>query len=333
LILNPPIIALISGSILLSFFSLYASLIGVRIILWWDIGSGSERQLILERKTYLISTLLTYLLVIEFLSLFLYVYTADALHEVFVGAMCAAGSLNAGPCGYLTLVVKLLNVMLCGTWLIVNAIDNRGFDYPLIRQKYKLLLFISLMLTLEAFLQFDYFSSLRANVITSCCGTLFSESQTTLMGDLSAISPGWGKIVFFVSFLLTVRLGAYFLWTRKGARMFSTSGLWFFLFSIVALISFVSVYYYELPTHHCPFCILQKEYHFVGYPLYLTLLAGGVMGASVGILDRLKGPDSLREIIPSAQRKLCMGSLICFALFMALAVYPMVSSSFKLETG
>ncbi len=330
MILNPAIIALIGGSILLSFYSLYASLIGVRILRWWDIRSGSERQLALERKTYLVSTLLAYLVAVEFLSLFLFIHTADALHEVFVGAMCAAGSLNAGRCGYATLVVKIVSVMLCGSWLIVNAVDNRAFDYPLIRQKYKLLLAVSLLLTVEALLQFGYFSSLKANVITSCCGTLFSAAQEGVMGDLAAVSPGWGRVVFFASFLFAVGAGIYFLRTRKGARLFSAAGLWFFAFSIVALISFISVYYYELPTHHCPFCILQKEYHFIGYPLYFTLLAGGVSGVGVGILDRLRGPDSLKEIIPSAQRRLCLASLVCFALFAAVAVYPMVFSDFVL---
>jgi len=42
----------------------------------------------------------------------------------------------------------------------------------------------------------------------------------------------------------------------------------------MAILSFISVYFYELPTHHCPFCILQKEYGYVGYPLYLTLFGG-----------------------------------------------------------
>ena len=67
-----------------------------------------KRQLILERKTYLISTLLTYLLGFELLSLFLYVFTADQLHTFFVGAMCAAGTLYVNGYGYPALILKVV---------------------------------------------------------------------------------------------------------------------------------------------------------------------------------------------------------------------------------
>jgi hypothetical protein len=44
----------------------------------------------------------------------------------------------------------------------------------------------------------------------------------------------------------------------------------FFLLSLAATISFISLYIYELPTHHCPFDMLQKSSNFVGYPIYLS---------------------------------------------------------------
>jgi hypothetical protein len=52
---------------------------GVRIIRHWDIDSGSEYQLDLERRTYLISTLMAYAMGFQLLSLFLFIYTADTL--------------------------------------------------------------------------------------------------------------------------------------------------------------------------------------------------------------------------------------------------------------
>ncbi len=125
MILNPAIIALILGSMLVSAFAVYASVIGLQIIRWWDIRSGSERQLELERKTYLVSTILSYMLGFELLSLFLFVYTADHMHGLFVGAMCAAGSLNVNDFGYPTLVIKMVAFISCGIWIIRTSLQGR----------------------------------------------------------------------------------------------------------------------------------------------------------------------------------------------------------------
>lgn len=331
MILSPAIMALVFGSLLLTFFALYSSWIGTQIILRWDISNGSERQLALERKTYLISTILAYLMGFELFSFFLYVYTADSLHEIFIGAMCAAGSLNAAAAGYPTLIFKIINVLACGIWLVLNHTDNQGYDYPLIKAKYKLLLVITASLTMESILQWQYFSSLKADVIASCCGTLFSENADNIVGDLASISSSAGKFVLMVGFLLMIRTGGYFLWTGKGARLFAWVSTGLFILAIVSIISFISVYFYELPTHHCPFCVLQADYHYIGYPLYLSILMGGIMGAGVGVLQRFQGTGSLLEIIPRAQKKLCWGTILSYTIFAAISIYPMVFSDFKLE--
>src|SRR5512138_3037406 len=107
MILHPGIIALVSVSFLITGLVLYSSFFAVRIIRRWDIRSGSELQLALERRTYLISTMLSYVLAFQAGSLFLYIYTADSLHSAFVGAMCAAGTLNVDPYGYPTFILKI----------------------------------------------------------------------------------------------------------------------------------------------------------------------------------------------------------------------------------
>ncbi|MGZ6291871.1 MAG: hypothetical protein ACXWMK_06730, partial [Syntrophales bacterium] len=123
MILHPAIIALVLVSLLISGMVIYASFFGVQIIRHWDIESGSEGQLALERRTYLISTILSYMLIFQIGSLFLYIYTADSLHGLFVGAMCAAGTLNVNPYGYPTFLLKILNFILAGMWLIINYTD------------------------------------------------------------------------------------------------------------------------------------------------------------------------------------------------------------------
>lgn len=70
MIFHPLIIAIQIGSLLASFMALYAACFGFRILRRWDLRSGSEEQLSLERRTYLISTLLAYLLGSQLLSIF-----------------------------------------------------------------------------------------------------------------------------------------------------------------------------------------------------------------------------------------------------------------------
>ena len=101
MIFSPAILALFVGSLITTGLLLAAAFFGVQILRFWDLNSGSELQLKLERQTYLISTFVAYAFAFELLSLFLFIYTVDHLHTFFVGAMCAAGSLNANSESFL----------------------------------------------------------------------------------------------------------------------------------------------------------------------------------------------------------------------------------------
>jgi hypothetical protein len=86
-----------------------------------------------------------------------------------------------------------------------------------------------------------------------------------------------------------------------------------------------------MPTHHCPFCVLQKDYYYIGYPMYIALLSGVISGLSLGILQRYSQVPSLTTILPRAQFKLCVTSLVSYTLFLGIALYPMLFSDFRLE--
>lgn len=331
MILNPAIIAIILISLLVSAYAAYASVFGLRIVRHWDIRSGSERQLALERKTYLISTVMAYLFGLALFSTFLFVYTGDHIHSLFVGAMCAAGTLNVNPYGYPLLVMKLVNFVLCGLWLIVNYTDGQAADYPLIRRKYRFLMVIAAMLALETLLTVNYFGELRADVITSCCGTLFSSDTQSIAAELASLPSFATKIALYLGVVLVLRSGIHVIVTGRGARVFSGLSTGMLVFSIAAVIAVVSVHYYELPTHHCPFCLLQGEYHYIGYPLYLALFTGGITGAGVGVIDRFRDVPSLEAVVPRLQKSLCLWSMAGYAVFTAIAAYPMIFSDFRLD--
>lgn len=330
MILHPAILALLIGSLLTGMMLLYAASYGIIILRRWDIKSGSELQLSLERRTYLISTILSYTLAFQILSLFLFIYTADHLHTLFNGAMCAAGTLNADPFGYPLLILKIVNFLLAGVWLIINHADTRGYDYPLIKVKYAFLLLLAPLIILEAYFQFRYFLGLHADVITSCCGSLFSLDRPGLAGDLASLPSGPMKVAFFAGMAATAVSGLYFFLRARGGYIFSLLSFCTFLVAAASLISFICLYFYELPTHHCPFCILQREYGYVGYALYLTLLGGGVAGIGTGVLMPMRNYVSLARILPVLQRKLTATTLILYLIFTLLVSYRMIFSSFRI---
>ncbi len=356
MILHPAALALMLIALLVSGMGIYAGYYGIRILRYWNPACGSEQQLELERRTYLISTIMSYILSFELISLFLFIYTADDLHTLFTGAMCAAGTLAVNSFGYPTLLIKIINFVLAGIWLIVNYTDNRGYDYPLIRVKYILLTLIVPLLLLESFLLFAYFAGLKPDIITSCCGSLFSHESGGFSGDLASLPYRPTRIVFFICMAITVCSGLVFyvaltnriraltgLFAAQevqkmfsailkcgGGYLFSIAAAVTFLVACASVVSFICLYFYELPTHHCPFCILQKEYHYVGYLLYATLFGGAVAGIGAGVLLPFRKTGSLVRIIPDIQRRLVLITLVCYLLFTLITVWKMIFSALRL---
>lgn len=307
--LHPAILSLVVGSALVSLMLLYACVVGARILRHWNLESGSERQLELERRTYLVSTVMSYALGFQLLSLFLFIYTVDHLAVLFVGAMCAAGSLNANAWGYPTLILKMVNFLLAGLWLIVNYTDNRGYDYPLVRLKYVLLLLVAPVVAAETILQTAYFRGLSPNVITSCCGTLFTSDSGGVTSGIAALPHTPIEVAFYSSIVLLLVLGVRFTRTGRGLGLFALLNGTVLATSVLALMSFVSLYIYELPTHHCPFCILHGEYGHVGYPLYISILAGGLFGFGMAVIAPFRRRASLAEVVPRVQKGLAFLAL------------------------
>jgi len=330
-ILHPPIVALLVGSLLVSFLLLLASWTAVRILRGWDLASGSEAQLALERRTYLVSTAMVYACAFQVVSLFLFVYTADDLAPLFVGAMCAAGTLYANAYGYPTLILKVVGAILAGAWLIVNYADNRGRDYPLIRLKYGFLLVLTPVVLGETAAQAAYFGGLKADVITSCCGSLFNAASSGVASELAALPASPTKAALYAAVAALVLAGIWFRRRASGGYAVSAASVLAFLVSIAAIISFISPYVYELPTHHCPFCLLQREYHFIGYPVYALLFVGVIAGLGLGLLYHRRNTPSLRAVLPPLGRRLSLVAMGCFVAFAAISIYVMMATSFRLE--
>jgi hypothetical protein len=117
------------------------------------------------------------------------------------------------------------------------------------------------------------------------------------------------EIVFYLWTASTLAAGLWFYIKGRGGYLFAGLSGVQFLIAVTSILSFISLYVYELPTHHCPFCLLQREYGYVGYLLYVALLGSTITGMGVGLLMPFRKIDSLKEVLPGLQKRLALVSV------------------------
>ena len=100
-----------------------------------------------------------------------------------------------------------------------------------------------------------------------------------------------------------------------------------FIAAIIGILSFVSLYVYEHPHHHCPFCLLKPEYGYQGYLLYVPLFVSTAAGLGAGILQPFARVGSLQRLIPQASGRLAAVAAIGFALFATVATAMVLKSN------
>ena len=83
--LAPGVLALLLGSALSVLLLVGAALPAVRIIRHWDLQSGSEEQLRLERQTYLVAAIMR--LVMGFQIVFLFLFLQKYIVQGFAGGL------------------------------------------------------------------------------------------------------------------------------------------------------------------------------------------------------------------------------------------------------
>lgn len=331
MLIGPAALALNGVSFTVTLLLLMAAGFALQVIGHWDIGSGSELQLALERRTYLISTLVTWCFAAAAVSLLLFVYNAEHLSTQFVGAMCATGVLNAAPLGWATLSLKILVFFTGSAWLMLNRLDNQAPDYPLVRVKYWLLLGIAPLAALEAVVQLRYFLGLRPDVITSCCGSLFTAGGEGVAATVTALEPTPSLAAMYVGGLIVLGVGITH-WRRAdtSGTAFALSAALAFLAALAAIVSCVALYVYEHPHHHCPFCILKGGHGFVGYWLYIPLFAATALSLGVGLIARWRSVPSLEAAVRTDGRRFTALAIALFTLFYAVTAYVILGSTLRL---
>lgn len=287
-LLIPEVFILLLTDVLFVMLLIYALPSAVSIAFRWDMTNVSEAQYNREKRRYLISTIIFFVFALKIPLFLFYIYTNDKMANVLTGAMCAAGSINATIYGSKLFILKVLNIYLMTAWLTMYKSNNSFLDLPFTRLNYRFLLLVISLIIFETVIEFLNFSGIDPTAVVSCCSSIYSSS-TEAKEVIARIDPFTGFYIFiFISVLYLIST-----LIKKPFMMLITSALFLF-FGWENLISFTSTYVYELPSHKCPFCILQKEYGYIGYLFYISLFISTASSLSFYIYSKLTSRANIR---------------------------------------
>lgn len=259
--------------ILLLIFGTIGFTLSLKIATYWNINDNSEAQYKLEKLNYLNSTIIKFVLYVKIMLFVFFIFMLDELSNLIKGAMCAVGVIEGASSGNLLLVLKIIDIYLFAFWLLMDKIDFKSKNYRLTKKKSYFFILIFTPFMAELILDFAVLSQIDIHRIASCCGVVFADNASNFMSWLLSLSHISVILGFYVNFLIIIL--AYIF---KRNFLFALANFIFIPVCIFSLILFFGTYIYELPTHHCPFCVLQKEYHYVGYFLYIFLFSGTFFG-------------------------------------------------------
>lgn len=330
MILHPPVLALVIVALISAALLGWAGLFAIGLLRRWNLASGAQSQIDLEKRTYFVALIMRFVAVAQVAALALFVFNADRMASMFVGAMCAVGALNASIYGFPALWAKIALFFGASLWLVLDVVDGKGRDYPLTPLKYSLLLALAPLVFVDAGLTLAYFLDLRPDMLTSCCGKLFTADRPTITAELAAIAPKTALAMLGAAFL-AVLAGAFVAPRgRWGAGLYGALAALFLGVALTAVISAISLYVYEHPHHHCPFCLLKREYGYFGFALYAPLFGGAALAFAASALGLTPTPASLAATLPAIRKRLTAWSVAGFALFVALAVWAVARSALVL---
>ncbi|MEA2019514.1 MAG: hypothetical protein U9N59_13830 [Campylobacterota bacterium] len=271
LLSNEVIIFLFIESILL--FTLFIAIYFIVAILKnWNFNSTTSAQYQLEKQSYLVTVIIYFTLIVKIFLVPYFTYTVDILSAIVPGAMCGAGVISSNDFGENLLVLKIILLFFISFWLIINKLDIEKKNFPYLKKKFLFFIIIFLFIILEFTLDILYFTDISTLSIATCCSAIYSSD-----GSINPLPLGLNLnsllILFYLLYIMILISNI-----KQNQYLSALLNVSFLYISYYAILYFFGTYVYELPTHHCPFCMLQKDYSYIGYVIFITLFLGTFFG-------------------------------------------------------
>ena len=258
-------------------FGFVAFMLSFKIVKHWDASSSSQLQYQLEKDSYLGATIIKYIFALKIPLFVFFIFILDKLATVLTGAMCGAGVVNATSYGTYLLMLKILNLYLFAFWIVLHNESIRYEIQKYIKLKFAFYMVAFILLVIEIGLQYTMFSAIDPKSVVDCCGVIYSVNSGTYISYFLKLDHTILTGVFYAIFL--------FMLITKNKHIYALANILFLVIALISLIAFFGTYIYELPTHHCPFCFLQKDYNYIGYILYILLFCGTFFGIAIGVIN------------------------------------------------
>lgn len=309
ILLSPYIQSVLIVEAIILLLSLVALFWAVKIALYFNPKSTTSKQYNLNKKSYLVATIIKFALIVKLPLFLFYIWTLDIISGIVPGAMCAAGIVSATEFGTGLLMIKVLILFGLFGWLLLHSLDINAVDYPYTKLKFIVFQPICILMGIELIMEVSHFMQISTDVPVQCCSVVFEQSSagvSSLMQNETLL-----LVLFYFTFASSLIFGIF-----QRAVLFSISSILFMFVGIQTLIRFFSSYVYELPTHKCPFCLLQGDYYYVGYLIYILFFIGAAMALNVFIVHLLK---------KTPKKRFYKISIIANALLvLILSLYPIV---------
>ena len=303
ILLSSEVIIYLLSETILYFLLFVAFLATLNLLKKWNFESFTQEQFSLENRSYLVMSIIFFVILLKVILLPYFVYTIDELSNLIPGAMCAAGVIEANSYGNVLLGIKIVVLFLSGLWLTLNSLDLEAKDYPYLKVKSWFFLLIFTLLSIEFALDILYFTNISTNNPVSCCSAIFGQN-----GGANGLPFGLDTtkllLLFYLLFALVIIATIYEMTLAN-----ITASLLFAIVSYYSIVYFFGTYIYELPTHKCPFCMLQDHYYFVGYLVWGLALLGIFLNINSALMQ---------SIFKQKNKKLKNISLITITLFVLL---------------
>ena len=307
LLSNQVIVFLLSEATLFMLLAV-AFIVSLKVLLKWDFESFTPFQFALERQAYLVSTIILFVFLMKFMLVVYFIFSIDALSLLLPGAMCAAGVIKANIYGSYLLILKLFILFLLILWIYVHSYDMRTKNHQWFRKKSWLFSLIFVLIIVELGLDFSYFSNIDTHMPVSCCSALFGQLEGSNPLPFG-LSVNLLLVLFYLLYILVI------LTIKSGYTiLYILANILFVFLSYYAVVYFFGTYVYQLPTHKCPFCMLQQEYYYVGYLLWGSLFMGTYIGLSDAVSTLWLGKTDMRS------KKIVMALLSVFVLLCTVYV-------------
>jgi hypothetical protein len=300
--LSPEVFVSLFVSFLLLIILTIAAFQAITILRRYIPNAVTQEQYKLEKKSYLVTTIIQISLFVNIFLLAYFAYTLNALSTIIPGAMCGAGVISSNGFGNPLIVLKICIIILSMVWLAINREDFLAKRHPYFTIKLYFFLFIFFLLLIDFFLAINFFSNLSTVAPVLCCSNIYKNPTGSMPFNLQTSSI---ITLFYLLYFILVLLLHY-----KKRVLIAAFSIAYLYIAYLSITYFFSTYIYELPTHKCPYCILDADYYYIGYFIYGSLFIATFY--------------ALTAVVLPYKKDLFQKAIFLYSLFLLLASFKFI---------